>query len=103
MPIYAEPFKMFDTQAFRMLDFGVWAAFGHEGYGINLQHIAEGTPAIQEAIKKVLGLPEICHNTVVAQFRRSSPPTHRKQLAPTEETVKAVIIWAKCEDKDRYR
>ncbi|RSH83662.1 hypothetical protein EHS25_005566 [Saitozyma podzolica] len=50
-----------------MLHFSVWAALEHEGYGANLQHIAEGAPAIQEGIRK---------------------------FAPTEARVKAVIIWA---------
>ncbi|RSH94131.1 hypothetical protein EHS25_003934 [Saitozyma podzolica] len=67
MPIYAEPFKVFDAQACGMLHFRVWAALEHEGYGANLQYIAEGAPAIQEGIRK---------------------------FAPTEERVKAVIIWA---------
>jgi predicted oxidoreductase (fatty acid repression mutant protein) len=94
MPIYAEAFTVFDAQACGMLHFSVWAALEHEGYGANLQHIAEGAPAIQEGIRKVLGLPEVCHNTGVAQFRRSYRPAHRKQFAPTEKRVKAVIIWA---------
>jgi hypothetical protein len=45
------------------------AALEHEWYGANganLYHIAEVAAAIQEGIRKVLGLPEICHNTGVA-------------------------------------
>jgi predicted oxidoreductase (fatty acid repression mutant protein) len=44
-----------------MLHYNVWTALELEGHGANLQHVAEGAPAIQEGIKKLLGLPETWH------------------------------------------
>jgi predicted oxidoreductase (fatty acid repression mutant protein) len=88
MPPYAEAFKVWDGHASGMLHYNVWTALELEGHGANLQHVAEGAPAIQEGIKKLLGLPETWHNTALLTFGVPGADPQEKTFAPIEERVK---------------
>ena len=54
-PLYAENFPIWANQANGMLQFSIWSALREVNIGANLQHY---NPVIDEAVKKLFGLPE---------------------------------------------
>lgn len=54
-PRYAENFPTWAEQANGMLQLSIWAALAEAGVGANIQHY---NPVIDEAVRKVTGVPE---------------------------------------------
>ncbi|MDN7242762.1 nitroreductase family protein [Planococcus sp. N028] len=81
---YKDAFPLFSYQSSGMLQYVLWTALEHEGYGATLQHY---NPLIDEEIKAEWNLPDSWKLLAQMPFGKPLSEPAEKQQQPIEERV----------------